>query len=115
MKRGDLLEIGIDDTPNFRLFLGVGRIVTIVCVSHQAIFDAESVESLRQARGKRNDSRRVERDAYGAAIPVGDFVHNRRCGRGSRRRRVCLSRDRAREKEGERGTNKQRARDKTGG
>ena len=114
MKRGNLLKIGVDDASDFRFFLRVGRIVTIVCVSHQAIFDAKSVQGFRQAGGERDNSGGIEGDPHGAAIPVGDFAHNRRCGRGSRRSRLCLSSDHAHTKKGERGANKQRAQNKTG-
>ena len=80
VQRGDFLEIGIDDAADFRFLLRIRRVVTIIRVADETIFDAESVDGFRQAWRQRNDSRRIHGDANGAPVSVDDFMDRRANG-----------------------------------
>ena len=86
MESGNLLEIGIDDPTDLGLFLGVRRIVAIIGVTNETIFDTKSVKCFGETRCKRNDARGIHRNADRAAVTVGDFAHRR----GSSRRGARL-------------------------
>ena len=49
MQRGDFFEIGVDAAADFRFFLRVGRVVTIIRIADETILKAESVDGLRKA------------------------------------------------------------------
>ena len=84
----DLFEAGIDRAANFGFFLGVGRIVAIIRITHEAILQAKRVDRFGEAWGERDDALNGLRDADGAACFVDDlFVEGR--GGGVRGRILC--------------------------
>ena len=89
MQSGDLLEAGIDRAADFGFFLGIGRVITIVGVTDEAILEAERVDGFRQTRGKGNDAANRLRNAYGAAGFVDNLAVERGGGGGRRRRGLC--------------------------
>lgn len=89
MKRSNLLEIGINDTSDFGLFLGRGRIVAIVGVADETIFDSEGVDGFGETGSERNNARRIDGDANRAPIAIDNVVH---FGRSWRDRRIGLCR-----------------------
>ncbi len=89
MQSGDLLEAGIDRAADFGFFLGIGRVITIVGVTDEAILEAERVDGFRQTRGEGNDAANRLRNAYGAAGFVDNLAVERGGGGGRRRRGLC--------------------------
>jgi len=84
----NLFETGVDCAANFGFFLGVGRIVAIIRVTHEAILQAKRVDRFREAGGEGDDALNGQRDAHGATGFVDDlFVEGR--GGGVRGRRLC--------------------------
>src|SRR6266403_4504241 len=89
MQSGDLLEAGIDRAADFGFFLGIGRVITIVGVTDEAILEAERVDGFRQTRGEGNDAANGLRNTDGSAGFIDNLAVERGGGGGRRQNGLC--------------------------